>query len=62
MFKVHQPKTSPNISRTIRFSEEVFNSLSEIAKEEEISFNALVLQCCQYSISQYEKNGEPEDK
>lgn len=58
MFEVIQPKSKSNVSRTIRFSEDVFSTLSEIAEKEGISFNALVLQCCQYSIKHYDKFNE----
>ena len=30
-----------------------YNSLSEIASHENISFNQLVLQCCRYAIDNY---------
>jgi len=47
----------PNIPRTIRFTEELFDALLEISEKEEISFNSLVLQCCNYALSNY-KNKE----
>lgn len=58
MFKVDNSLAKPNIPRTIRFSERVFNSLLQITEKENISFNALVLQCCCYAIENYEKIGE----
>lgn len=50
MFKVYKKLPKSNISRTIRFNEEIYNKLSEIANSEDISFNQLVLQCCKYAI------------
>lgn len=60
MFKVSHPKAQSNVSRTIRFTEELFSVLNEIADKEGTSFNALVLQCCQYAINNYDKNDELE--
>lgn len=62
MFKVSHLKASSNASRTIRFTEELFNTLNEIADQEGTSFNALVLQCCQYAIDNYDKNSEVAEK
>ena len=36
----------------------IYESLLQIANKENISFNALVLQCCSYAINNYEKIGE----
>ena len=55
MFKVNSSLSKSNIPRTIRFSEETYNSLFEIAEIEQVSFNSLVLQCCSYAINDYEK-------
>ena len=53
MFIVNKGLSKSNIPRTIRFTEEIYNSLSEIASHENISFNQLVLQCCRYAIDNY---------
>ena len=55
MFKVKSQKPQSNISRTIRFTEDIFHTLNEIANNEGTSFNNLVLQCCQYAIDNYEQ-------
>lgn len=57
MFKIDTTFKNANISRTIRFTEPLFTQLSEVAKRHEVSFNSLVLQCCQYALEQI----EPED-
>lgn len=54
MFKVRNEFKGANISRTIRFTDELFETLSQIAKENEISFNLLVLQCCKYALDDME--------
>lgn len=53
MFSVNKRFSKSNIARTIRFTDDIFNSLLEIANREDISFNQLVLQCCQYAIDNY---------
>ena len=57
MFKVKNDFKGANIPQTIRFTEEIFEELNEIASENEVSFNLLVLQCCKYAIenSEYKK-------
>ena len=45
MFIVNKGLSKSNIPRTIRFTEEIYNSLSDMASHEDISFNQLVLQC-----------------
>lgn len=61
MFNVHHPKSPSTVPRTIRFTEELFTDLNEIAYKEGISFNKLVLQCCQYAIDNYNKSDEFEE-
>lgn len=58
MFKIEKEFNSANISRTIRFTEPLFERLNQVASENEISFNLLVLQCCKYALD----NQEPKDK
>lgn len=53
MFIVNKGLSKSNIPRTIRFTEEIYNSLSDMASHEDISFNQLVLQCCRYAIDNY---------
>lgn len=54
MFKINKSFRKANVPKTIRFTEELDQTLSEIAEGEEISFNELVLRCCQYAIDHYE--------
>lgn len=53
MFKVDKKMSKSNIARTIRFTEDIYEELSNIAISENISFNQLVLQCCRYAINNY---------
>lgn len=50
MFKVDNTLKSANIPRTIRFTEDLFTQLNDVAHRSNVSFNLLVLQCCQYAL------------
>lgn len=54
MFKINKEFAKANISKTIRFTEELDAKLHTLAKGEHISFNELVLRCCQYALDEYE--------
>ncbi|MBO5106455.1 MAG: hypothetical protein J6C29_06110 [Clostridia bacterium] len=56
MFKINNEFKAANISRTVRFTEPIFEQLNQIATENEISFNLLVLQCCKYALDNLEKD------
>jgi len=58
MFKINKEFKSANVSRTIRFTEPLFERLNEVASKNGISFNLLVLQCCNYAL----ENQEQEEK
>ena len=47
MFTVKKPESS---NKTIRMPNELIKSLEEIAAEKDISFNQLVIQCCNYAL------------
>ena len=53
MFVVANEFYGANISRTIRFTEKLYTELSELAQENNVSFNLLVLQCCKYALDHY---------
>lgn len=50
MFEAKKEFGNANISRTIRFTDELFERLGRVAQEKSISVNLLVLQCCQYAL------------
>lgn len=56
MFKIDNEFKSANISRTVRFTEPLFEKLNKTAAENDISFNLLVLQCCKYALENQEKD------
>ena len=55
MFKINKEFKSANIARTIRFTEPLFEKLNEAASKNGISFNLLVLQCCNYALENQEE-------
>ncbi|MBQ9106251.1 MAG: hypothetical protein IJY56_00005 [Clostridia bacterium] len=54
MFKVDNELKNATVSRTVRFTEPLFEKLNEVAAENGISFNLLVLQCCKYALEDME--------
>jgi len=58
MFKIESRFSNANVSRNIRFTEKLFDELSEVAHKNNISFNALVLQCCRYALDHLDETGE----
>ena len=62
MFKVDNKLKAANVPRTIRFTEPLFEQLNQIAQDNEISFNHLVLQCCQYALEHMEESEEETKK
>lgn len=50
MFQIINEFKNANISRTVRFTENLFHQLNAVAQENDISFNLLVLQCCKYAL------------
>lgn len=41
-----------NIPCTVRFQENLFNDLKSISKKNNISFNNLIIQLCDYGVSE----------
>ncbi len=58
MFKIEKELKSANISRTIRFTEPLFERLNQTAADNGISFNLLVLQCCKYALDNQEEESK----
>lgn len=54
MFRIDKTFAKANIAKTIRFTEELNSILTVLARGEDISFNELVLRCCQYAIDNYD--------
>lgn len=54
MFRIDKSFSRANVAKTIRFTEELDAKLTVLANGEQISFNELVLRCCQYALDEYE--------
>ncbi len=50
MFEVDNRFANANISRTVRFTDKLFEELNSVSEKHNISFNMLVLQCCHYAL------------
>ena len=61
MFRIEKGMYRANIPRTVRFPEALFEYLSQLAQENDISFNFLVLQCCNYALENLKKKEEIEE-
>ncbi|NLE26009.1 MAG: toxin-antitoxin system HicB family antitoxin [Clostridiaceae bacterium] len=56
MFVIRKPESS---NKTIRMNNDLIEKLESIAAEKQISFNQLVVQCCEYAIANLKsENGE----
>lgn len=58
MFVIENKFKGANLPRTIRFTEDMFEKLNNLANENQISFNLLILQCCQYALDNMEENSQ----
>ena len=56
MFKVENEFKNANISRTVRFTDTLFEQLNKVAVQNDVSFNLLVLQCCKYALENLESD------
>ncbi len=58
MFKIDNEFSNANISRTVRFTDKLYEQLNRVANTNRISFNLLVLQCCKYALDDLEENNK----
>ena len=58
MFKIENEFGGANISRTIRFTDKLFEQLNQAAVKNNVSFNLLVLQCCKYALDHFELSSD----
>ncbi len=59
MFKIEDACKRANISRTIRFTEEIFEELLKVSNKNNVSFNFLVIQCCKYALDNLKDEQKP---
>jgi predicted CopG family antitoxin len=55
MFTIEKKHKNANIRTTIRFTEPLYEKLTEYKEKHGISFNELVLKCCEYALDNYGK-------
>ena len=55
MFKVEKPEF---VNKTFRMEKELVKKLEEVAQRENVSVNALVVQCCKYALENMETKSE----
>ena len=55
MFVVKKNESS---NKTIRMSAELIDRLEKVAKEQDVSFSRLVIQCCEYALAHMESCAE----
>jgi len=58
LFVIKKSRPDANVSRTIRFTEQLFEDLNKAAATHGVSLNSLVLQCCRYALDQAEAKPE----
>lgn len=57
-FQVNKNYLKANVSHSIRFTEPLYERLCRVAKEKNVSFNSLVLQCCEFSLQHVGESGK----
>lgn len=55
MFRIHKPSAS---NKTIRMPDTLIETLEHLAAVHDISFNQLVIQCCEYALRDMEQDAE----
>ncbi len=53
MFVIKKPESS---NKTIRMPNELIDKLEKLATSNDISFNQLVVQCCEYALDNLQKD------
>ena len=53
MFEIKKPTSS---NKTIRMPDPLIEKLEKLASKHDISFNQLVVQCCEYAIKNMKKD------
>ncbi len=55
MFVIKKPESS---NKTIRMPNELIEKLEKLAAENDISFNQLVVQCCEYALNNLQSENQ----
>lgn len=57
-FIIKKPKSS---NRTIRMPDDLIDKISRIAAEQDISFNQLVVQCCDFALEHLKEDSQSDE-
>ena len=57
-FIIKKPKSS---NRTIRMPDDLIEKISRIAAEQDISFNQLVVQCCDFALEHLKEESNSDE-
>ena len=57
-FIIKKPKSS---NRTIRMPDDLIDKISRIAAEQDISFNQLVVQCCDFALEHLKDDSKSDE-
>ena len=58
MFQIKRWRHGANLPHTVRFPDELCESLAQIAQDNDVSFNTMVIQCCNYAICNIDNTGK----
>jgi predicted HicB family RNase H-like nuclease len=53
--KKYAKKKNNNVSRTVRFPDEIFDEINELSAKNNISVNSFIVACVKYSIENMKK-------
>lgn len=56
MFEIKKTTSS---NKTVRMPDDLIHQLEALAYENDVSFNQLVVQCCEYALSHLAESGTP---
>jgi len=56
VFEIQKTFKNANISSTVRFTYEIYAQLKQLSDSTGVSFNTVVLQCCQYALDNLKVN------
>jgi len=56
MFEIQKAFKNANIPSTVRFTDELYAQLKQLSDSTGVSFNTIVLQCCQYALDNLKAN------
>ena len=54
-FKLKKPTSS---NRTVRMPDELIDTLNQLAAKKDISFNQVVIQCCEFALQHIKEDDE----